>query len=385
MNRIVFHRGWRAAASVALIVSFAFGYTAPVQADVSFSVTPGLLDLAGRPGSSGTQELTIQNSGSEPVTLAVTIEESPSIAPERSAVSWITTSTSALTVEPGDSETVTLEIAIPEPLLSGGYYARVAITTMAEDAAANTATIAGQLLVGVMVTVEGDGEIVHSGRIERFAPVLEMDGRIGFRMQIVNQGNVHLIAPSGSVEIMKPDASPVGSLEFPEATPLLPDTSTVLTAQGSLPLTAGATYRSAATFTYQGSHQDSGSAIEIEFVSTPELTVAAPSACENLDRGPTLSVELTNVGDLGLQPVVTLAVVSDTDGPLGTAQVASGELLWPDEARVLTVDFPERLVSGSYRLIATVTFDPRIAPTVQETSFQIGGLTGEPIPLCDAA
>lgn len=93
---------------------------------------------------------------------------------------------------------------------------------------------------------------------------------------------------------------------------------------------------------------------------------------------------LSNAGTLGVQPLVQLGVMSEADGPLGSAPVTNGELLWPGESRTITVDYPERLESGAYRVVASVLFDPLADPTVVETSFQIGGLSGDPVPLCSA-
>jgi hypothetical protein len=85
-----------------------------------------------------------------------------------------------------------------------------------------------------------------------------------------------------------------------------------------------------------------------------------------------------------LQPLVRLEVVSDTSGSLGSAPVTNGEVLWPGESRSITVDYPERLASGTYAVVATVLFDPRLDPSIVESPFQIGGLTGDAVPLCSA-
>lgn len=384
MVRSVALRCSRSVALIALLVGLLTGLSAtPARADISFSVSPGLLDLRATPGASGAQELLVSNTGSERVTLAVAIESVPSAPPERSAVTWLTPSVAALAIEPGQQETVEIDIDVPDRVASGGYYARVTLTTISNEAGANQAAIAGQLGVGFMLTIEGDGKIDRTARIVRVAPVLESDGRIGFRMVVVNDGNVHMIAPGGRVEVTSAGGSPFGSLEFPEATPLLPGAEVMLRAQGSLPLSLGAEYGATATFTYRDGSEEGGAIThEIDFSVEPTLLLSPTTVCENLDRGPTLTVSFENGSDLALQPQVTIALFADASGSLGAAPLGGAELLWPGEAREIAVDFPDRLVSGGYRLVTTVAFDPRGEPLVQETPFQIGGLTGTPAPLC---
>jgi hypothetical protein len=355
----------------------------PAHADLGFSVIPGLIDLQATPGATGSQEIVVSNTGTEAFTASVIIEPVASAPVERSAVGWLTASTDFVELEPGEEETVTIGIVVPDGVASGGYYARVSFTTLNEDVTANSAALAGQLGVGLLLTIEGGGAITREGRITQFAPVLEADGRIGFRMQVVNDGNTHLIAPSGAVTVTLAGGSPFGSLELLELPPLLPGAEAMLVSQGSLPLTDGGDFRADATFTYQDGSEDGATlTASTSFTISPELTLAAASVCENLDRGPTLAVTLQNEGELGLQPLVTLLLESATGQTLGTAPVGGGLLLWPGEQEQIAIDFPERLVSGAYRLITTVQFDPTAEPIVQETSFQIGGLEGHPAPLC---
>jgi len=369
-----------------LLVSLLTGVGAsPVHADLGLSVMPGLIDLLATPGARGSQEIAISNTGTEAFTASVTIEAVPSAPVDRSAVGWLAASTDFVELEPGERETITIGIVVPEYMPSGGYYARISFTTLNANVAANSAALAGQLSVGILLTVEGDGDITREGRITQFAPVLEADGRIGFRMQVVNDGNTHLISPSGAVTVTLADGSPFGSLELPEMPPLLPGAEAMLVSQGSLPLTDGGDFRADATFTYQDGSEDGVTlTASATFTISPELTLATASVCENLDRGPTLAVTLQNEGELGLQPLVTLMLESDTGQALGTAPVGGGLLLWPGEQERIAIDFPERLVSGAYRLVTTVQFDPTAAPLVQETPFQIGGLGGAPAPLCSA-
>jgi hypothetical protein len=328
----------------------------------------------------GQHDLLVRNDGDELLTLAITINPSPVVAPERSAAAWLAIPAASLEIAAGDGATLTVAITIPTGTPSGGYYARLSLTSDAEAAGANAAAIAGQLAVGFLITVEGEEPLERAAELGRFAPVLEGDGRIGFRAELVNTGNVHLIAPTGQVVVTTADGSAAGSLEFPETTPLLPGLKTGMTTQGSLPLTIGASYQAEASFTFLES--SAPLTISSTVTLTPDLVVEPVRVCENLDRGPTLAVALSNRGQIGLLPYANLAVVSEADGSLGSAQVANGSLLWPRESQAVQIDFPERLESGSYTVTLTVRFDPLQPATVVTTPFQIGGLTGDPVPLC---
>jgi len=50
----------------------------------------------------------------------------------------------------------------------------------------------------------------------------------------------------------------------------------------------------------------------------------------------------------------------------------------------VAVDYPQRLESGTYSLTATIAADPTGQPIVRELPFQIGGLSGTPIPVCSS-
>ena len=369
--------------AVVLLGTIAGGLSTPAGATISFSVSTGLVDLTGTPGSTGSQELLIRNDGDESLELRIAIEPTPSVSSDRSAVAWLSLETDALTIAPGDGASLRVQITIPDDVESGGYYARVTLTSATDEAADNVTAVAGQLAVGFMITVDGRGEIEQSAAIGRFAAVLEQDGRIGFRVELINNGNVHLINPSGIIEVVDDAGASYGNLPIPETIPLLPGNTSVMSTQGSLPMTAGAAYRAEAGISYSG--LETPLTASTDFMIEPLLEAGNITICENLDRGPTLTVELANSGTIGLQPVVFMQVSTADGTSLGSAPVATGQLLWPDEERVLSIDFPERLPSGEYRLLTTVSFDPLGEPIVLDTPFQIGGIDGDPVPFCTSS
>ena len=369
--------------AVVLLGTVAGGLSTSAGATISFSVSTGLVDLTGAPGSTGSQELLIRNDGDESLELRIAVEPNPSVSSDRSAVAWLSLETDALTIQSGDGASLRVQITIPDDVESGGYYARVTLTSATDEAADNVTAVAGQLAVGFMITVDGRGEIEQSAAIGRFAAVLEQDGRIGFRVELINNGNVHLINPSGIIEVVDDAGASYGNLPIPETIPLLPGNTSVMSTQGSLPMTAGAAYRAEAGISYSG--LETPLTASTDFMIEPLLEAGNITICENLDRGPTLTVELANSGTIGLQPVVFMQVSTADGTSLGSAPVATGQLLWPDEGRVLSIDFPERLPSGEYRLLTTVSFDPLGEPIVLDTPFQIGGIDGDPVPFCTSS
>ena len=369
--------------AVVLLGTVAGGLSTSAGATISFSVSTGLVDLTGAPGSTGSQELLIRNDGDESLELRIAVEPNPSVSSDRSAVAWLSLETDALTIQSGDGASFRVQITIPDDVESGGYYARVTLTSATDEAADNVTAVAGQLAVGFMITVDGRGEIEQSAAIGRFAAVLEQDGRIGFRVELINNGNVHLINPSGIIEVVDDAGASYGNLPIPETIPLLPGNTSVMSTQGSLPMTAGAAYRAEAGISYSG--LETPLTASTDFMIEPLLEAGNITICENLDRGPTLTVELANSGTIGLQPVVFMQVSTADGTSLGSAPVATGQLLWPDEERVLSIDFPERLPSGEYRLLTTVSFDPLGEPIVLDTPFQIGGIDGDPVPFCTSS
>src|SRR6478735_405330 len=179
--------------AIFMAMSTLVGIAMPARADISFSVTPALNDLLATPGATGEQAITVTNDGSDPLDIAIVVEEATTAAPERSAVTWLSLDETALHVEPGEQRDVKIGIDVPEQTPSGGYYAKVTFTTGSADATDNSAAISGQLSVGMLLTIDGEEEIVREAAIARLAPVLDGDGRVSFQMVVENAGNVHVI------------------------------------------------------------------------------------------------------------------------------------------------------------------------------------------------
>jgi len=384
-------RGWWRIASIVLSLTLLLGLgaqlAAPARAQVSIGVGPSLVELAAKPGATGEQPIAVTNGGSAPIELTVAVEPYRGVTGDASAVDWLTADPPSLRLEPGEQRTVTVRIAIPRGLPSGGRYAMVTVTTGGQTTAGQAGTaIAGKLGVPFLIAVDGKGELTREVSVDHFAPVLEPDGRVGFLALLRNEGNLHVVA-EGAIEVSRSDGSPLGRLELPQTMAILPGRDQLLSAYGSLPLAADATFAATATIEY-GAEQPATA--EVAFGMRPALDIVALGVCENLDRGPTLRLTLRNEGDLGLLPQARL-MVRAAGGQEHGAVSPPPVLLWPGETGDVVVDLPERLLTGDYVLAVRIDYaaptadgQTALSPLEQELSFRIGGLDEGAATLCPA-
>jgi hypothetical protein len=363
---------------VTLTVGSVAGAAIPTAATVSLGVAPSLLELNAKPGATGTQTLTVSNQGDTAVDVTTAVSPLRTAADAESAVSWLSVDPATFHVEPGQNQKVTVTITVPEGLASGGYYAAVTITTGATKSNGGGAGIAGQLGVPFLIEIDGKGKISRKASVERFAPVLEADGRIGFRALVKSTGNTYVVA-KGAIQVDQADGKKLGSLEFPETTAILPNTEQLLTSQGSLPLQIGASYTSQAQIDFGAKKPVTARAAFA--VNPPVLAATNLAVCENLDKGPTLSFGVHNDGDLGALPTVTLGITQENGSTVGSAPLPRAPLVWPHDTSTFSADFPQRLVSGAYTFTVTVQL-PNGQPVTQQLPFQIGGTGPTVAPLC---
>jgi hypothetical protein len=300
-------------------------------------------------------------------------------ADDRSAAAWFTVEPDAFHLDPGKTQTLKVTVQAPSTIASGGYYAKILVTTGATQPRGSSAGVAAQLGVNYLITVHGKDKLVEKASVTQFSPFYEADGRVGFRANVQNDGNIH-VAVDGAVELSDSAGKAFGTLKFPDATTILPGTSRLLEAQGSFPLKPGAQYGANVTLTY-GDKNAPLTTMQTFTFAPPKIEVAAMSVCENLDRGPTLTVHLADDGDLGIVPAVQLAVQNADGSVIDGGSVPNPPLLWPKTTAAISTDFPRRLLSGSYIFVVTTQSGPD--PAVSTSfPFQIGGVGGSPVPLC---
>lgn len=362
----------------------------PAAAEVSLRVSPVVIELEAKPGATGSHGLTASNEGDQPVLITAAIEPYKTASDvDRSAVDWLTVEPGSFELGPAEEQTVNVSIAVPDDVPAGGRYALVTFTTGAPETATDEGGsgigVAGSLGAVFLFAIDGEGELNRHASLERFAPILEPDGRIGFRAEVLNDGNLYLQA-TGAVLVTNGADEAAGSLEFPPTTAQLQGETNVLSSFGSLPLQPDEPYRAEALLDYNGAEPMTAT---LEFTPAIALAVTGTALCENLDRGPTLTVNLRNDGTLGLLPPVQADITDANDQPIATGEPGIPALIWPGETGVVTVDFPDRLLSGDYATALRIDYAAPVAdgqtllpPLEKEIGFAIGGLGDTAIPLC---
>jgi hypothetical protein len=361
---------------LSLVIGAAYS-AAPVRADVTMGVTPSLVELSGKDGSTGEIELTVLNQGDEAFDATLTTQQYNRADLSLSVPDWLTVEPASVQVEPGGQATVTVSIAIPEGEPSGSRYAGVAITSGSVQEEGSGATVAGELVVPFLITVEGEGKLERKAEIERFAPVIELDGRLGFRTLVHNAGNIDWQA-SGKAIVNKADGSDYGNLDFAQSR-VYPQGSTLLTTTSTLPVEAGAEFSTIAEIEYGA---DDPVEAETEFTFTPELAVTG-SACENLDRGPTMTATLDNSGDLGIMTNLTMTIAGADGQAIARANAPAADIAWPNETTSIPVDLLDRLPTGDYTLTIDVQTGASAEPMTQTIPFSIGGTGPNVAPICE--
>jgi hypothetical protein len=355
------------------------------RAAMSLRVSPALIELRADPGAHGDQPINVENNGDETVSVSTGVEAYKQATGDWSAVDWLQAEPGNFSLKPGESRQIDVQIDVPDGLKTGGRYALVTFTTGGDKTQGNGASIAGKIGVAFLMTVDGKGKFKRNVDVDHFAPVLEADGRVGFQASLRNDGNIHA-NPQGVVTVLDAQNKPYGSLEIPLGTALLPGDQTMLTADGSLPMASDAEYHAEAAIDY-GAKKDIKT--EIKFRPIAKLAVTGISVCENLDRGPTVTVGLQNQGELGLTPPLQLELRGATGSTTPQPNPPQIATIWPGEQANVAMDVSDRLPSGQYTIHLRADYSAPDAngqtvlpPVEQDYTFSIGGSGGDTAPLC---
>jgi hypothetical protein len=367
-----------AALGLAVLLSGAgLSAAAPARADVNLTVVPSLLDVVADAGASAEQEIQLRNDSAEAVTLDLEVVPPASVPEALHALDWVSIDADRLEIAAGTTATLTVGLDIPGDARSGGHYANIRMTT-ATSADGTAAALAGEVIVPVLFSVDGDGDVDASAEIGQFAAFLEADGRIGFRAALENTGNVHFRAP-GTVELDGPDGERLTTLDLAETTYVLPGQTRMLQAFGTLPLPVGTPF-SARIAVDTGA----GDPVTAETSFTPADPMTGPLAlgiCENLDGGPTVTLGMENPDTVGVVPVVRVVVRDAVDALVVDSALPPGEVLWPGQVDEVQAQLPGRLETGAYTMVATVQVGAG-QPVETRLPFEIGGTSPATAPLC---
>ena len=361
-----------------LVLSLAMGVAAqaaPVRGAVTIGVSPSIVELSGNPGSSGPVDLTVLNRGDESFDVTIKAIDYDRVDPSLSVPSWLTLAQNTAHLDIGGQAIIPITMAIPEDASPGGHYAAISITTGSGDAEGGSTAISGQLIVPYLITVEG--KQTRKAEIERFNAFLELDGRLGFRTDVTNDGNIHW-KPVGKAIVTKGDGSDYGNLDLEQYT-IFPLGSGILTTSSTLPVGAGGAYKATAEIDY-GSKKPVRA--ETTFTFASQLSVTG-NACENLDRGPTMTANMINAGDLGVVSVVNMTITTGDGQPVGQTGIIGPNLVWPGETAIVGTDLPQRLQTGDYMLSIATQTGASPDPIITDVPFSIGGTGPNVAPICE--
>ena len=358
-------------------LAIAASLSGPANADdLGISAAPSPVEMTFAPGDVASREVTVFNQVRHPIRITASVEQVREGAGGPSAVDW-------LTVEPGSflmagygDRTVTVTVQAPDgDLTSGERYAAVAFDAVSMDPLQEDGTTEARTTVPFLINIDGRGPLLREAAVEWFAPVLEPNGLVSFRAQLVNRGNVHVVA-GGSVEIKGADRLLPTIPAFAESTAVFPGDSYELVAGPAVPLTPGGSYTATATLSY-------GATVPLaagsEFTVTPILKVADLRAVESPGLPMQIVVTLVNEGDLALRPRVQVYVHTANGTVLGTTFDSGPSLLLPGGSGDMRFDFQRPLPPGDHKLVAEVHYG---APDriVSEEPLRTGGTETGGVP-----
>jgi hypothetical protein len=376
------HRGIPSILSV-LVAGAALLGAAPVHAEVGFAVTPALLELEGRAGDTGSVDITVANRGDEPFDAATDIIPFQDMTGDRSAVDWSNLRPRALRVEPGESATATFDVTIPRDAQSGGRYAALTFSTVPDGADPDAAPISGRIVVPVLLTVHGEGDLVREPTLQRTALFLEPDGRLGARAEVVVAGNVH-VPLRGRFEVSGPGPDERSDLTI-DLGRVLPGATRIYGGTATLPLVEGGAYELVATMGVPTSPDDAGFEPTLRArstaVATPEIDLVDPTACEGPDGLAALRVRLDNPGTMGVVTAAGFRVLDASGVTMAAVPVSGQALAWPTERTVVGATLPVPLPMGAYTLVAGAT-DAMGELLEAQLPFTVGGDAPDALARC---
>lgn len=355
---------------------------APVSAETGIAISPAILSVEGRAGGGGSVSISVSNRGDETIDIVTATTQFRDMEGERSATEWTTVRPKRLQLQPNTTSTATVKIEIPDDIVSGGRYAAVTFSMVPSRTDDSGISIAGRVVVPVLLVVHGEGQLSRRPVLERYAPVIEADGRLGFRALVRNDGNVHALV-SGVVSVGPPGEEPGASVEI-AGRYVLPNTERVFASQGTLSPPQRERLHSTATF-FPPADADSKDyraiTASLEFDPEPRLTQLEAQVCENLDRGPSIRGSLENVGEVGLLPIIRFEIHDGNGALVGSTNPQESPIAWPAETLEVSAEIYRRLLSGPYTLLTTISYGA--GSTLKSTTpFSIGGDLATTAPLC---
>jgi P pilus assembly chaperone PapD len=181
------------------------GFSAPAQADISFSVSPIRVEAKGEPGGTYADAMEIFNEGSEQVRIKVLVRDwhltengTPIFekggAQARSCAAWLKINPVDFLLQPGEKKAVRYSVTIPADTPAGGYWGAFVFETVPiikPGEKTSSVALKGNIASILYVTVgqpAAVGDIAHmalqqAADATAIAVTLSNDGTVPFRVK----------------------------------------------------------------------------------------------------------------------------------------------------------------------------------------------------------
>ena len=236
-----------------------------------------------------------------------------------------------------------VHVEVPVDAQAGGRYATIFFRNASLNIGAGDAEgffgasgLGAEIGAPFILTVRG-GNLTLEGQLSRIVPLALAPSLIGFRVQIDNTGNVHMVA-SGELELTDAQGKTVGSYALPRTTAILPGTSKSFKLRGSHELSPG-DYHASARIAYGWTGQQSEAAqvdpadwgqraavSEIDFNSIPKLTVSTLEMT-SFEGGVKFNLAVENFGDVEVAPEGTIDVRSAGGQRIIALNISKGSII----------------------------------------------------------
>ena len=316
------------------------------SAEVTISVAPSFLEFAADPGTSFTEVITVGNEGDETTGIGVSVDDTTGSRAEISAVDWITAEPELFELPPGESQEVTLSVNVPVTASVGGRFATIFFRTIPQSAVLSGRSsgfeggsgFGAKIGSAFLLTVRGSG-LRLDGTLAKVVPVALGPGRLGFRTEITNTGNVHMVL-QGQLQLFDSEGNSAGEFALPETIAVLPGNTMSFRMQGFQDV-AASNYTAAALIQY-GCTQRQSEAAEVDptdwtvrqtdrdivFNSAPKMSVKnVTMEITGAQRDVLFKVEYENTGDVEVSPAGVLVVRDSSDEKFIEVNIGQGSVV----------------------------------------------------------
>ncbi|MBI4948012.1 DUF916 domain-containing protein [Candidatus Berkelbacteria bacterium] len=194
-------------------------------------ISPAVIEISGKPGTSITKEITVKNPLDKAVTLYLLSkdfytddqngtplfynDDEGQTKSSYQLSKWVTFIEESITLQPNQSRQVEYTITIPSNAEPGGHYAGVMFSTSKPVSTTGSSTQVGAVgLISSLVFLTVDGAITEQLEIKEFsATKFTTSGPINFNVVVKNNGNVHL-TPKGSVKVTNWQGKEIKNIEL---------------------------------------------------------------------------------------------------------------------------------------------------------------------------